>query len=319
MIHNISVVIPSLGNLKNLDRLIKSIAAQNLPKNRFEVLLIINGPCIEREIKLWSEAFSEFLVVCFIPEKGVNRARNYGLQRVRYPIALFLDDDCELPNPFFLSEHLRKHWQHQESFAIGGGYLLPDHSKYFDGAYNTLQMRWFFSGVEQNGLKRTNHHLLGGNVSIKIEGLKAQNLSFDEAVAYGGSEYEFFKKAEMAGLEMLMIDLDVIHHTHESWLSLSRKIFKQGQGKAHIDKKYEAVRQIESKINYSGEHFADRLTSLFYNYVFWTGYYFFQGKYFKIIAHLARNIGSSLNARRFEFLKKISNEISKKKEKGDRF
>ena len=180
-------------------------------------------------------------------------------------------------------------------------------------------MRWFFSGVVQNGLKRTNYHLLGGNFSIKIESLKAKNLSFDEAIVYGGSEYEFFRKAEMAGFEMLMIDLDVIHYTHESWLSLSRKIFKQGQGKALIDNKYGADRQIGSKINVSGERISDRLTSLFYNYVFWTGYYFYQGKYFEIILHIARNIGSSLNARRFDFLKKISNEISKKKEKGDRF
>lgn len=325
MIYNISIIIPTLGNIENLERLMKSIVSQYIDQNNYEVLIIVNGMSEKQErnnLNKWSEKYSENLKVYFTSEKGVNFARNFGLNRAKFSVALFLDDDCELSNFYFLEEHIRLHKLHSQIFATGGTYLLPACAKYFDEVYNHLQMKWFVAGLKDAELGLKTHYLLGGNFSVKLDAVKNNKLKFDEKILYGGSEYEFFKRANSLGLEMLINELDVIHHTQETLLSLTRKIFKQGQGKAYIDGIYQTAEQgyaKEKKISNSAEDPVHSAARLYFNYVFWIGYYFFQRKYFRIFYHIAKHWLDSLNRLRFEVLNKISQQISNKKEKGDRF
>ena len=325
MICSISVIIPTLGNIENLNRLMKSTVSQHINQNNYEVLIVVNGLIEKKDVAAldkWSMLYSEILKVYFISEKGVNIARNFGLSRAKFSVALFLDDDCELSNPHFLEEHIRLHSLHEQIFAIGGAYLLPASAKYFDQIYNYIQIKWFISGVQDTQLSSKTQYLLGGNFSIKLETVKDRKLKFDENILYGGSEYEFFRKANIIGLKMLTNGLDVIHHTQESLLSLTRKIFKQGRGKAYIDGKYKIVSQDfvkEKKISNRSGGVVDRTVRLYFNYIFWMGYYFYQKKYFRIFYHIVKHWSGSLNMLRFEILSKISQQISSKKEKGDRF
>lgn len=325
MICNISVIIPTLGNIENLNRLMQSIVSQHINQNNYEVIIVVNGLIEKKDVAAldkWSSSYSEILKIYFISEKGVNIARNFGLSRAKFSVALFLDDDCELSNPCFLEEHIHLHSLHEKIFATGGTYLLPDHAKFFDQIYNYIQIKWFVSGIEDAQLSTKTQYLLGGNFSIKLEAAKDRKLKFDENILYGGSEYEFFRKANIIGLKMLTNELDVIHHTQESLLSLTRKIFKQGRGKAYIDGKYQIVSQDfikEKKISNSSSSIVDRAVRLYFNYIFWMGYYFHQKKYFRIFYHIVKHWSGSLNMWRFEFLSKISQQISSKKEKGDRF
>lgn len=324
MICDISIIIPTLGNLENLERLVRSIINQNIDRNNYEVLIVVNGPVAKKDkekLHKWSLLLIENIKVYFISEKGVNFARNFGLSHAKFSIALFLDDDCELFNKHFLKEHIRLHNANQQVFATGGGYLLPIYSKFMDEIYNCLQMRWFISGIDDSQLSLRTQYLLGGNFSIKLQILKDKNLKFDEEILYGGSEYEFFKKANIARLEIFTNELDVIHHTQETIFTLSRKIFKQGRGKALIDGKYKTIKQSASykKTAKNSGSFFVKMAEIYFNYVFWTGYYFYKKKYLIIFFHIAKDFVSFLNILRFNILSKVTHQIKEKKEKGGRF
>lgn len=328
MVPEISIIIPTLGDLQNLERLVKSILIQNLDKPKFEVLIIVNG-LIENNKKdiliQWSVSFQDFLKLHFLPQKGVNLARNFGLNNAKSNILLFLDDDCELPNAHFFTEHIQFHRKNVQVFATGGGYILPSAAAYFDEIYNYLQMKWFASGIYTDRTVEKTRHLIGGNFSIKAEMAKMKELYFDNFIVYGGSEFEFFRRAHRARLEMITNDWDVIHHTQESLRGLTRKIYKQGRGKAHIDSQLQtfpdnAKKEIDIKKEYNkGSGVDEYFFRLYFNYVFWTGYYFFQKKYLNLFFHIGVDLLRGINGLRFELLNKISKQINHKKEKGDRF
>ena len=322
MLSSISIIIPTLGDCISLMRLLNSIQVQQLSKNQYEVLVIVNGltdKALIDKLESLNSLYTDILKVYFIAIRGVNYARNFGLKQAKFPILLFLDDDCTLPNPNFFQEHIRQHVQNNQIFAIGGGYLLSKNAKYFDEIYNYLQMKWFVSGFINPEVSNKTHHLLGGNFSIKIELAKALKITFDDSILYGGSEYDFFQKADSAGLEILSNELDVIHYTHESFTSLTRKIFKQGRGKAQIDAKFLPYQYTETTKSIELLSIKDMVIRHYFNYVFWTGYYCYQKKYLFIILHISKEILQKINYYRYYILNKITKQLNNKKDKGDRF
>lgn len=308
----ISVIVPTLGDFEKLQRLLVSAQKQKFfsASDFFEILVVVNGVKAGtlQKIDLLSE---EFLKVIKVEEKGVNKARNAGLREARASILLFLDDDCEIQDPYFLARHIRFHAEHPAVFATGGGYQLPADCGRFDVFYNSIQMRWFFSGLVQPGQNQKACYLLGGNFSIKAHVALEQKLLFDERIKYGGSESEFFRKAGLLGLELRANSFEVLHHTHETVISLSRKLYKQGRGKALIDEKYPDT-------TFGAIAETDAGPQLF-NYVFWWGYYSYRQEYLRIIPHLFKDVFGLLNVTRFRLLSGISKRLAEKKEKGDRF
>lgn len=333
-LEGITIVIPTLGKLENLARLVKSIERQSFTKSNYEILIVVNGVIkndLREKLLYLTSAYSKIVLkIYFITAKGVNRARNYGLNNAKYRIVLFLDDDCEMQNHHFLSQNIELHNQYKDCFAIGGGYLLANDSRYLDEIYNYVQMKWYFSGqidlvdqttVDESAGKET-RYLLGGNFSIKSEIAGRQQLLFDESIIYGGSEYEFFKRARAMDLKMYATELNVVHHTQETLWSLTGKIYKQGRGKAHIEYKYGPTTRAMNKMDKRELDFFDiqtRLVKLYFRYIFWLGYYFYQKKYFTIIFHLVGDLINKLNFYRLEILKKIWQQLERKKNRGDRF
>lgn len=317
----ISIIIPTLGDPEKLERLLASIQKQKFSGTAeiFEVIIVVNGAKATEsgaEFQKMASSSGEFLKFIFVTEKGVNLARNTGLLQTQATTVLFLDDDCELHEPYFLARHITFHKEHADVFATGGGYQLPVGTGRFDEVYNAIQMRWFVSGWLQPGQNENTRHLLGGNFSIKALIAEDRRLFFDEQIKYGGSEAEFFKKAGLLGLQLRANSFDVLHHTRETLFSLSRKLYKQGRGKALVDEKYpEAVVAAEA-----GQEFnCNGLLNLVFNYVFWCGYYFYQQNYFRILPHILKDGIGALNAARFRVLGGLSRRLAEKKEKGDRF
>lgn len=305
----VSIIIPTLGEPEKLQRLLASAQRQKFlgTAEAFEVVVVVNG------VKAQGPATEGSIKTINVSEKGVNIARNAGLKEAKAAIVLFLDDDCELHEPYFLARHIRFHAEHPTVFATGGGYQLPANSGRFDEIYNAIQMRWFFSGLLQPGQNETTRYLLGGNFSIKARLAIDHGLLFDDQIKYGGSESEFFRKSAMLGLELRTNSFDVLHHTRETLLSLSRKLYKQGRGKALIDAKYPEVNaEVDPTPATEASHFV-------FNYIFWYGYYSYRKKHFRILKHILNDGISAFNAARFRILAAISRRLAEKKDKGDRF
>lgn len=311
MNRGLSVIIPSTGNIDSLKKLFLSVGIQDLVVAEFEILLILNGMSeinfLEIKKALFTNAFPVKFI--FITQKGANIARNTGIKSAAFPILLFLDDDCSLLDRGFFSAHLKLHSQKPELFAVGGGYLAADDSRFFDRLYNYLQMKWFVLG----SISGTTRFLLGGNFSAKAEVLESTGLQFDNAIAYGGSEYEFFVRACDINLKMETCIFDVIHRTHENVLSLTKKIHKQGRGGAIIELKYPGRSSVGAKsITDPQQSLVANLFFVYFNYVFWAGYYSHMKTRHKLIGRLGSDLLNAVNYYRYKLLGRITREISDK-------
>lgn len=311
---SISVVIPSTGNLLNLNKLMHSLKKQN-GIEACEILLVLNNCDLNKRIKCEEliTILPQNLTIHFNDHVGVNAARNYGISHAKNSIILFLDDDCELFDFNFLKKHAEMHIKYSEVTAIGGGYVVTDKSSALDKIYNHRQMAWLFEGIKE---KNEASYLLGGNFSVKKNIIVSGNLYFDENIIYGGSELDFFRKLEIAGFKNSYIDLDVIHNTDENLYTVIKKIYLQGRGKAYID--FKLGTKLESTV--IKPYFFDKgVSNKLLDYFFWLGYYSYQGKKYRVILHLFKEIYKLVSKSRYEALDSIDKKIKLKKEDGDRF
>jgi glycosyltransferase involved in cell wall biosynthesis len=279
----ISIVVPTLGNLMNLQNLYLSISQQEIDLNQVDLILVVNGIFFKEYELLKTQLISEFsLPVTFLYSEvaNVNKARNRGLEVAKYNVVYFLDDDCQLINSSTLTFHLSEHARDANLFALGGGYSLSIEASYWDELYNSIQMSWLLSGKQ--GASAETQHLLGGNFSLKKEYLKLKELKFDERISYGGSEYQLFIQAVQKNLCIQLCNIDVRHNTNESFLKICSKIFRQGRGKAiieeksnlHSEKIYSAKLSFMSTVaDFKISIVKDSLLKKIFNYIFWYGYY----------------------------------------------
>lgn len=227
----VSVIIPTHHRNSSAIRLLESLKKQSLANSAFEVLLISNleDPTLIKMVSSIEWPFS--MRVLSVGEIGVNKARNLGLKKAQGEIAYFLDDDCELIHPDQLKIVLSSHLHSVEATAIGGGYQLPKNSEACERAYHQVAMSWY----QQGQLRGTDQvtHLLGGNVSYKMEDLKNKNLTFNEHIIFGGAESELHQRILNAKL-ILKAELPLVrHHLNLNLQSFYKKAFMQGLGAQH--------------------------------------------------------------------------------------
>jgi len=224
----ISVVIPSSGSSRMLEKLCESIAQQNL-KEDLEVLIVSNPPdaTVEHSLKKFGAQFKYFGNT----ERGANKARNRGIRESQGRIIFFFDDDCELPNPDFLQDGISYFNLHPRVCGLGGPYRPK--SSLSEGpaqAYYFIQNRWLFEGLHSGGGHR---YLIGGNMALRRSAFEEFGV-FDEALVFGGTETEFFRRLQNSALHFLPHRF-VFHDYHVSNSSLMRKAFLQGIGRSYSE------------------------------------------------------------------------------------
>lgn len=304
----LSVIIPTLGHSSSLSLLLQSIGQQNFDFSQLEVILILNGADfrVKNEIEKQFEGLPYSTRLISLNEKSASRARNEGLAVARGEILFFLDDDCEVHVKNTFKYHVDQHMQNPQMFALGGGYLLPLNSGFFDEIYNLIQMSWFVRGQKQSkeALKDT-QYLLGGHFSVKSSMVRQNHIDFDNSIAYGGSESAFFKKAALLGLSMKATSIEVTHHTQETMLSVMKKVIKQGRGQALINQKLAHTEQHDTgelQVERVDPVFKIKLWLTFYNYSFWYGYYSAIGKRSRLIGKISSDFFKFLNKKRYDLL-----------------
>ncbi len=310
----VSVIIPTLGHVENLKRLLSSVDRQTTDFSEVEVLVIANGQTTEEFERLKSNLAQKHgyaLSFYHLKERGVSAARNFGLEKAQGVLLYFLDDDCELHLRNTLGYHIEQHQRHPEMLALGGGYLLPAQAGFFDEIYNHIQMSWFVKGQSENdGQLKASQYLLGGNFSAKRQMLNQHQIRFNDAIAYGGSESALFKQAAALGLPMRTCPVEVTHHTEETAASIRRKVYKQGRGQSLINQRYAAA-QTAAPADSQKPHSHDpearfKLWLLFYNYVFWWGYFSAEGKPLKIFSLMFSNLKDKFNGWRFAVVDRLN-------------
>lgn len=111
MERKISVVVPTYKPGGYLWECLNSLGSQTLSKDRFEIILVLNGCCEPYKTQINNYLSSNFkgLDITFIQvdESGVSNARNIGLDAIKGEYVVFIDDD-DFVSESYLEELLNK-------------------------------------------------------------------------------------------------------------------------------------------------------------------------------------------------------------------
>src|SRR5436190_16100203 len=116
----ISVIIPTFNRSAMLADTLESFAAQSLPKNRYEVIVVDDGSKDATREVCRDFASRIELKYLHIDNSGTSVAKNTGILASRGKLLLFFDDD-DIADHHLLEEHLKAHEQHRaENVAVLG-------------------------------------------------------------------------------------------------------------------------------------------------------------------------------------------------------
>ncbi len=88
----VSVILPCLNEEANLERVLKAVLAQDIPREDYEVV-VVDGGSIDRSVEI---AESAGVRVVSSP-RGVSVQRNRGAAATTAPVLAFVDSDCVVP------------------------------------------------------------------------------------------------------------------------------------------------------------------------------------------------------------------------------
>ena len=116
----ISVIIPTFNRAAMLRATLESFAAQSIPKNRYEVIVVDDGSKDATRGVCRDFASRIQLKYLHIDNSGTSAAKNTGILASRGKILLFFDDD-DIADRRLLEGHLKAHKQHRaENVAVLG-------------------------------------------------------------------------------------------------------------------------------------------------------------------------------------------------------
>ncbi|NCN95568.1 MAG: glycosyltransferase family 2 protein [Bdellovibrionales bacterium] len=222
--NSVSVVVPTLGNLKVLARCLEGLS-QTLPKIpcAFEVLVITSGP---NPTKAFLHSY-ETLNLRWIKtdQVGVNHKRNLGLVKSQSDLVLFIDDDCIVSSTKFFLKHIEGHKEHPDCLVVGGPYNNFANG-FWSEAYAENQLSW-----QQDQLLAGQSPFLGGNLSLKTT---RAWLRFNENISFGGSETELIRSLKDDDCHFEP-SLAVDHYIRINFFSFLVKAFLQGRTEGYLN------------------------------------------------------------------------------------
>lgn len=129
----LSVIIPSYKPGKWIWECLESLINQDLPKNQFEIIIVLNG-CDEpykSQINAYiSEKMTSMMVrLIHVEQGGVSNARNVGIDCTRGTYLTFIDDD-DYVSPSYLREMLE--------IVVIGFVPLTNLIAFYDGSKETV-------------------------------------------------------------------------------------------------------------------------------------------------------------------------------------
>jgi glycosyltransferase involved in cell wall biosynthesis len=143
--NKISVIIPTYKPLDYIFDCLDSLRQQELSKDRFEVIVVLNGerePYFSQISNYISNDVTTTIHLIYTEKKGVSNARNEGLNFSRFNLISFIDDD-DWVSKNYLSDLLDKYNQSNEFSIIVSNFKISNNDKigsdYISKAYQRLK------------------------------------------------------------------------------------------------------------------------------------------------------------------------------------
>lgn len=206
----ISVVMPTRNRRDSLEVVLPSLANQDYPKDKYELILVDNGS---------SDGTDELIKTLNIPnlrhivqKEAGNRAgaRNRGIKEASGKMVMFTDADI-IAEPNLISSHMKFLSEHPDSAVVGREVQV-----------NTLEER---DGVKNGTMpERTLHKpsktrlpwyfFLTGNAAAPKEALIDVGMFDENFTGYGHEDIELGYRLEKAGIKIFYNHDAVNYHWH---------------------------------------------------------------------------------------------------------
>lgn len=209
---DVSVVIPTYNRLDTLAHVVPTLLAQDLPRDRFE-LLVCDSNSSDGTAEYLAGVRTDYPNVRHLPGPygGRAAARNAGIQAARGDVVMFNDSDI-LASPDLLSRHLERH-RARRGIAVVGWEVqvknLEDYARKRDRPAERgrlhpparTRLSWLY--------------FLTGNASVRRDDLLRVG-SFDESfTGYGHEDLELGYRLQQAGLEIVYEPRAVNYHCQD--------------------------------------------------------------------------------------------------------
>ena len=221
-----SVIVPAYGRPQLLSHCLAALAAQQYPKDRFEVIVVDDGS--PQPLATIVADFQSSMTVVYHqqPNLGPSAARNTGARVAQGQYLVFTDDDCA-PAPTWLS-FLAQGLAEQPQVMIGGytKNALPRNPFSI-----TSQLLIDYLYTHYNQTESRARFFTSNNFAMAAE-LFWQVGGFDESMPLAaGEDREFCDRWLDRNLGMIYLPRAVIFHHHSLHLSsFWRQHFNYGRG-----------------------------------------------------------------------------------------
>ncbi len=197
----LSVVVPTHDRGPGLERLLAGLREQTVGRDRFEVIVVTDGPAEAARAVLAREAARGELalrVERHAVARGPGPARNTGWRVARAPLVAFIDDDC-VPTPGWLSAALG---------AAGGGAVVQGRTEPDPSEPDGDGLLWRTLRVQALGPQYETCNIVYPRAALEALG------GFDErfGLAPGGEDTDLAWRTIEAGWSTTFAPEAVVHH-----------------------------------------------------------------------------------------------------------
>jgi len=236
----ISIVTPTHGRVKLLQKMLESInASRLLYEGQTEVIIIDSS--ILAECKEIEQICNRMGATYHYMENNVREKRNWGVLHSRYPIVLFIDSDCRA-DINLIAEHAEVYSQ-EGSYLIGGVVGLT----HFVGDEN-----WIWKVIKSSStLNAFSYPELYKivpwgptcNMSYRREIIVELGL-FDDHFPFplGGDDVDLGLRVTDAGFQLVTNKNAIVEHEKETWkgpLLIGKREFRWGRMHFHLLQKHQ--------------------------------------------------------------------------------
>jgi GT2 family glycosyltransferase len=218
----LTVVVPTYNRRAQLDRVLRSLAAQRLDEP-FDVIVVSDGSTDDTDEYLRSDRVPLPVRALRQENAGPSAARNLGIEHVTTDLVLFVDDDVAA-DPNLVAAHLRAHERHGEQAVVIGPMLNPpDHEMTSWVAWEQAMLAKQYSAMNRGLYSATARQFYTGNASLRTAHLTKLG-GFDPTFRRA-EDVELAFRLDDHGLRFHFEEDAVGYHyaerTYESWREIA--------------------------------------------------------------------------------------------------
>ena len=218
----LTAIICTYNRAKYIGPLLESIAANDLSKQEYEILLVDNN-CTDNTKEICAAFAAAHKDVNFRyttePEQGLSAARNNGIQEAKGDVIVYIDDDA-LIDSWYLRTIAEYMSAHAEIDAVGGPiiplYEETEEPKWMTRYTKELLCGYLYFGDEERTFPGERYPG-GGNAAYRAAvfdkvGLFNTNLGRKGTGLMGSEEKDIFDKMKAQGMRFMYLPKMILHH-----------------------------------------------------------------------------------------------------------